>query len=79
MTFDVPYFAAKTGRIILAAPVVDAERRLLGVVSVDDVLDHLLPEDWRGREVEEDDDDNTDGYNPDDTGRIKVWKPTHGS
>lgn len=32
---------------ILAVPVVDSERRLLGAISIDDVLDHLLPEDWR--------------------------------
>ncbi len=32
---------------LLALPVVDAERRLIGAISVDDVLDHMLPTDWR--------------------------------
>jgi Mg/Co/Ni transporter MgtE len=32
---------------LLAVPIVDPNERLLGVVTVDDVLDHLLPENWR--------------------------------
>lgn len=38
------YFATYN---LVAAPVVDAENHLVGAVTVDDLLDSLLPEDWR--------------------------------
>ena len=39
--------------VALTAPVVDTENRLLGAVTVDDVLDHMLPPDWREHEHDE--------------------------
>ncbi|MDR3069664.1 MAG: CBS domain-containing protein [Propionibacteriaceae bacterium] len=38
---------------LVCAPVVDAEKRLLGAVTVDDILDHILPDDWRGIQFDE--------------------------
>jgi CBS domain-containing protein/sporulation protein YlmC with PRC-barrel domain len=34
---------------LLALPVIDGERRLLGIVTLDDALDAILPEDWKRR------------------------------
>jgi CBS domain-containing protein/sporulation protein YlmC with PRC-barrel domain len=38
---------------MVAAPVIDPSGRLVGAVTVDDVLDHMLPEDWRGIQLDQ--------------------------
>jgi Mg/Co/Ni transporter MgtE len=43
------YFATYN---MVNAPVVDTDRRLVGAVTVDDVLDHVLPPDWRGTQLD---------------------------
>ena len=50
--------AAEVARLLasynlVSLPVVDPAHRLVGAVSVDDVLDYLLPEDWRSHDAEE--------------------------
>ena len=34
---------------LTAAPVVDSEQRMIGVITVDDVLEVMLPKGWRRR------------------------------
>ncbi len=38
---------------LVVAPVVNAAGLLVGAVTVDDVLDHMLPDDWRGDQMDE--------------------------
>jgi Mg/Co/Ni transporter MgtE len=59
---DLPYLAPETSLAALTryfaaynlvcGPVVDDQHHVLGAVTVDDVLDHLLPHDWRASSEE---------------------------
>jgi Mg/Co/Ni transporter MgtE len=49
--------AAEVSRILASynlvqVPVVDENHRLVGVVTIDDVLDRLLPDDWRSADAD---------------------------
>lgn len=44
------YFATYN---LVVAPVVDGEQRLVGAVTVDDLVDHMLPDDWRGDQMDD--------------------------
>ena len=43
------YFATYN---LVALPVVDENDHLLGAVTIDDVIDHMLPADWRENDEE---------------------------
>lgn len=43
------YFATYN---LVVAPVVNAEQQLVGALTVDDLLDHMLPADWRGDQMD---------------------------
>ena len=43
------YFATYN---LVVAPVVNSDQQLVGAVTVDDLLDHMLPEDWRGSQMD---------------------------
>jgi flagellar motility protein MotE (MotC chaperone)/sporulation protein YlmC with PRC-barrel domain len=51
--------AAEVSRILasydlVSVPVVDDNHRLVGVVTIDDILDYLLPDDWRSHDEDDD-------------------------
>ncbi|KPI26246.1 MgtE intracellular region [Actinobacteria bacterium OK074] len=66
---------------MVAAPVVDESGSLLGAVTVDDVLDHMLPEDWRETEFHLEEEPAADGGVSDvpDVPGVSEGTASHGS
>ena len=48
------YFATYN---LVVAPVINKDHQLVGAVTVDDLLDHMLPRDWRGDQMDGSDED----------------------
>lgn len=69
--------AAEVSRILasynlVSVPVVDDDHHLVGVVTIDDILDYLLPDDWRSKEG--DDERRSPGVT-DETSGIPLTRP----
>ena len=70
--------AAEVSRILasynlVSVPVVDDNRRLVGVVTIDDVLDYLLPDDWRSSTNDE---EEPTVFTNTSTASVTLRKPT---
>ncbi len=70
--------AAEVSRILasynlVSLPVVDENHRLVGVVTIDDVLDYLLPDDWRSTS------DETPRFDDTSTATIRVRRTSSGT
>jgi flagellar motility protein MotE (MotC chaperone)/sporulation protein YlmC with PRC-barrel domain len=61
---------------LLALPVLDDQKRLLGAVSVDDVLDHMLPDDWRESDDERLEEERAEPQGPARGGGRQVGRRT---
>ena len=62
---------------LVVAPVVNTSGQLIGAVTVDDVLDHMLPDDWRGDQMDGIDHPDEQEANPDTPTGTPGSTPVH--